>query len=1361
MTGGVFVKAQQDSSLPSNERYEVHALLGRGGMALVYEATDSVTSQRVALKRLQTLPEPAKQQRNAELFEREFHTLSQLAHPRIVRVFDFGVDAIGPYYSMELLHGGDLQELAPLPWRRACAITRDVCSALSLLHSRRFVHRDLSPRNVRCAPNGDAKLIDFGAMAPVGPTKLLVGTPPCCAPESVQLQSLDGRTDLFSLGATLYFMLVGRHAYPARQFSMLASLWREGFPRPSELVADIPPALDALVLDLLRLAPDARPASAAEVMERLSAIDGVAPDEQLRVANAYLATPSLVGRDAALARVRRRVERATGGRSRSVVIEGAPGVGRTRFLDACVLDATLAGQVVVRADSDDAVSGDYGVVRVLARQLLERMPQQARDAAAPMLDSLLWLLPELDTAPQPANDVIVPRGQLQRALHAWLTGLSKLRPFVLAVDDFHRIDEPSAALIALLERDSTEHELCLLITVESGTTWTAESARKLLQPLTTLQLAALSSEETHELLTSVWGSVPHIQVLAHRLCELSNGSPRDLLRLAQHLVDRGVVRYAAGAWTLPAEIDPTDLPASLSDALAERIAALPEVARELACAFALCPDQGFSFAECEELGGQLDAAQCLAQVRALIGADIVRRIGEGVTLSRRAWVPLLRATLSGEREPVLERRLAETFERRQGQEFRAAQHWFRAGESRRAVELLVQHAAASSEATARGPEIFQRYLLSLPSDWFETFSRGVQSCEELDCPRRYRHAILSRVVGIVSFDNAHAAELFDKLFAELRQDSGYDDWHALPADMDPQQRLMKAVAQAKARYDGLPERDRVLDPVTAIRGLTRAVVSAAGPIAMTLDVKALRELPQLELFARLAPALDASHKLVEGVIARCTGRVPHARRVYGELLAMLERPDRSGFDESHAAYVRLGVMNGLGMVDAGHGLRSSLDWAEKIAVSPAYEVNAALIRMLYCSFQGDVAGAEEQKRLADRLRIQNSGRQMHEGGHLLWEVQAHAMCGDLTRVRHASEDIASLAKRFPEWVCVLRYATAEYYRLTRDFERARLELEQALEGRPVGSHQIWPYAAQAHVLVLLELGQTEKAARLAMEYVEQSQRELEYVPTSLALARALACAAHGDSGAGANVEALIRELEAAGIAGVHLGIAHETRARIALLQHDMATFARHVEACGKSYLAHRNGALTAKHHRLVQEARRSRATQHERSNVTPDSVAQYGGTRIELALAGCRDDDQRARLALTLLTAQSGAQGGFLYLLEGDGIRCAAHVGSVAQSPELTRQVQDFLEAKREEAEQTSTESGTDDELVTQWSVGSARQIRPLLLCHTEKGQLVVTGVAALVLPDTGNFVQPVQTSTAVSQFFASKGVTSLMLLAD
>jgi serine/threonine-protein kinase len=165
--------AQLDS-----QRYRVIDTLGRGGMAVVYEAVDTVDSRRVALKRLQPNAAASAQQRNLESFEREFHTLKQLAHPQVVEVYDFCADAGGAYYTMELLSGGDLQELAPLPWRTACAIARDMCAALSLLHSRRLVHRDISPRNVRCDSAGRPKLIDFGAVAPPGPTKLLIGTPP-------------------------------------------------------------------------------------------------------------------------------------------------------------------------------------------------------------------------------------------------------------------------------------------------------------------------------------------------------------------------------------------------------------------------------------------------------------------------------------------------------------------------------------------------------------------------------------------------------------------------------------------------------------------------------------------------------------------------------------------------------------------------------------------------------------------------------------------------------------------------------------------------------------------------------------------------------------------------------------------------------------------------------------------------------------------------------------------------------------------------------------------------------------------------------------------------------------------------------
>ena len=132
-------------------------------MAVVYKVCDTSTGRDLALKQLKLREDAGRQQKIIELFEREFHTLTHLSHPRVVEVYDYGVDESGNYYTMELLDGGDLRELSPVDWRKACGLMLDVCSALSLLHSRRMVHRDISPRNIRCTKDGLAKLIDFGA----------------------------------------------------------------------------------------------------------------------------------------------------------------------------------------------------------------------------------------------------------------------------------------------------------------------------------------------------------------------------------------------------------------------------------------------------------------------------------------------------------------------------------------------------------------------------------------------------------------------------------------------------------------------------------------------------------------------------------------------------------------------------------------------------------------------------------------------------------------------------------------------------------------------------------------------------------------------------------------------------------------------------------------------------------------------------------------------------------------------------------------------------------------------------------------------------------------------------------------------
>jgi serine/threonine-protein kinase len=201
-------------------------------MGSVYAVRDTKLSRSVALKYLKR--EAVRENgAAASLFQREYHTLAQLRHPRVIQVFDYGFDGTRPFYTMELLDGSDLRELAPVPWRRACQLLRDVASSLALLHSRRLLHRDLSPRNVRCTRDGQAKLIDFGTMTQMGVPRDVAGTAPYMAPEAVHSHALDARTDLYALGTLAYWTLTGFDAYPARDTRELRSLWMKPVVQPS------------------------------------------------------------------------------------------------------------------------------------------------------------------------------------------------------------------------------------------------------------------------------------------------------------------------------------------------------------------------------------------------------------------------------------------------------------------------------------------------------------------------------------------------------------------------------------------------------------------------------------------------------------------------------------------------------------------------------------------------------------------------------------------------------------------------------------------------------------------------------------------------------------------------------------------------------------------------------------------------------------------------------------------------------------------------------------------------------------------------------------------------------------------------
>ena len=188
-------------------------------MGVVYRVFDRIAGETRAMKRISV--KGGDQAFAVQAFEHEYRVLVSLDHPRIIRVFDYGVDEAGPYYTMEFLEGRDMRQSAPLPFKQACLYLRDILTSLALLHARRLIHRDLSPSNVRATRDGHCKLLDFGALSSFGHASVIVGTAPIIPPEALYGALLDQRADLYSLGALGYWMLTGRHAYPARQVAEL------------------------------------------------------------------------------------------------------------------------------------------------------------------------------------------------------------------------------------------------------------------------------------------------------------------------------------------------------------------------------------------------------------------------------------------------------------------------------------------------------------------------------------------------------------------------------------------------------------------------------------------------------------------------------------------------------------------------------------------------------------------------------------------------------------------------------------------------------------------------------------------------------------------------------------------------------------------------------------------------------------------------------------------------------------------------------------------------------------------------------------------------------------------------------------
>jgi serine/threonine-protein kinase len=355
-------------------RYRLTRLIGEGGMGAVYEAEHVEIGKRVAVKLVRAIH--ARHTEIAARFKREARSASVIESDHIVQVFDAGTDPeLGLFMAMELLRGEDLGTLLARAGRldpeTACGVVLQAASALDKAHAASIVHRDLKPANIFLVQREDqtamVKLVDFGIAKIVrdestggggGLTRMgsAIGTPNYMSPEQAQgLTTLDHRTDLYSLGAVLYEMVVGQPPFPEMPTyeQTILQILTKPVPRAIATASHIPLGLDQLIADMMVADAEKRLGKMREVRERILVIY-----PGLDKARLVLASPASAGGASALR------------------VSGRPASGAV--LGLMTSPQQVLGAPAVRGQTNVAVTYDASPATVLGSLSPAGVPKKAK-----------------------------------------------------------------------------------------------------------------------------------------------------------------------------------------------------------------------------------------------------------------------------------------------------------------------------------------------------------------------------------------------------------------------------------------------------------------------------------------------------------------------------------------------------------------------------------------------------------------------------------------------------------------------------------------------------------------------------------------------------------------------------------------------------------------------------------------------------------------------------------------------------------------------------------------------------------------------------------------------------------------------
>ena len=490
------------------DRFKILRRLGAGGMGVVYEAYDSKRGKTVALKTLI----------NAEAsyiyrLKTEFRSLSDVAHPNLVSLYELMSDGTYWFFTMELIDGVnfleyvresdqegpptlsleelDTFETLPLPAtfrslpfneQRLRLALKQLADGLNALHENGKLHRDIKPTNIMVTTEGRLVILDFGLVADIAEQKVeqslaIVGTPSYMSPEQVAQQATSAASDWYNAGVMLYEALTGRLPFDGNLVDVLVKKQSVEPPPPSEISLEVPEDLNILCRDLLRLRPQARP-TGREVIRRLEGEEKIAEPSTEEPASA---DETLIGRDEQLNELEHAFFLVKKGKPETRYIYGTSGMGKTaiarHFLQKLRREQ---GVVVLEGRCYERETVPYkaldGVIDSLSKYLVSLsqvrsealMPRDVRALAR--LFPVMLRVSSVANAPQRDQEIPDPIALRRRAftaLRELLGRISDRQPLVIYIDDLQWADADSAALLEELLRPPDAPPLLLIVSFRS------------------------------------------------------------------------------------------------------------------------------------------------------------------------------------------------------------------------------------------------------------------------------------------------------------------------------------------------------------------------------------------------------------------------------------------------------------------------------------------------------------------------------------------------------------------------------------------------------------------------------------------------------------------------------------------------------------------------------------------------------------------------------------------------------------------------------------------------------------------------------------------------------------------------------